>query len=270
MKDANLEVFKTECALSYGLDEIDRRLLFKIAEAIFEQDEDIEMHIEVFKYSDRHSIECSGTFVDDFEKKIKKAVESAYVYHKNVEFGYGNTCSVKIPTSTFSPSVKKAIDEKRERNLHKKIAERVKPTCQFTDLVDYIVKLAEKGKYNKCDGIIEDFIRNYDVSQLQTEEEVLNDLQKVIDGTIDDEENDIIRYTDEVHHIADKYGAKPTNIESLLYVKIRCFDRDYLYRTGFFDLNTQDHEIVKRKLKGEPFDDVPPFKMLSEIDLDAL
>ena len=96
---------------------------------------------------------------------------------------------------------------------------------------------------------------------------MLKDLQTVIDGTFDDEKNDCYVYNDDVYAIAEKYNTTEHNIKGVLQMKIRCFDRNYLYRDGFFDLTTEDFEIIKRKLKGESFDDVEPFKLLSEIEL---
>lgn len=264
----NLLKFEDECLIAYEngeIDRLDKKLLFKIAKAINEEDSNIEMELEPFYYADRHSIKCNGICIDNFESKIKNAVKKAYVVHKNIEFGYSH-CRVKIPSAQYPKSVNDAISERRDKNMYNKISEKRKQNCHFANLVDFIVTLAEKGKYEKCDGIIEDFIRNFDTSALITEEEMINDLKTVIDGSYIDE-NDNDAYTDDVYAIADKYNTNVSNIQGILQIKIRCFDRDYIYRQGFFDLNTQDHQIIERKLKGEPWGDVEEFKLLSEIEL---
>ena len=265
----NYNVFEKECQQALDTNEINKRdflLLTKIAKAIYEEDKDIAMSLTAYDSGNSHKIKCKCNFIDNWEEKIKMAMKKAYIYHQNVWLGWGE-CSIIVTSDTWSKSVSKIVNAHIEKNMNKSIAERRKKTSQFGELIEWIVKLAEKGKYEKCDGIIEDLIRNYDTKQLISEEEMLKDLQTVIDGTFDDEKNDCYVYNDDVYAIAEKYNTTEHNIKGVLQMKIRCFDRNYLYRDGFFDLTTEDFEIIKRKLKGESFDDVEPFKLLSEIEL---
>ena len=264
----NYDRFKEECQQALNDKEINQRdflLLTKIGKAISEEDENIKMSLIPYNSANSHKIECQCHLVEGWESKIERAVEKAYIYHKNVRLGWGE-CSIIVTSDTWSESVSKVLSEHRDKQMHKPIAERRKKTSQFGDLVDWIVQLAERGKYEKCDGILEDLIRNYDTKQLISKEEVLKDLQTVINGTSTNEDDDYI-YNDDVYAIARKYNATEHNIKSVLQMKIRCFDKNYLYRDGFFDLTTEDFEIIEKELKGEPFDDVKPFKLLSEIKL---
>lgn len=265
----NLMKFTKQCEEALNnreINKVDYLLLTKISKAIYKEDSNIKMSLIVHYDMHHHRIECDCYNIEDWQDKIKKAVKSAYIYYQNVSMGWSG-CYITVMSDNIDKSTKNILSEHRDRMMYKRIGEKRKTNCQFASIVDYIVQLAEKGRYEKCDGILEDLIRNYDTSSLLTEEEMLDDLKTVINGISTDENDEYYIYSDEVHQIADKYNDTIGNIKSTLMVKIRCFDENYLYRDGFFDLNTEDHQIIERKLKGEPYDDVAPFKMLHEIKL---
>lgn len=265
----NYTIFKEECQQALDNNEINKRdflLLTKIALAIAEEDSDIKMSLQVYSDAYNHEIECDCHFIDNWQQKIEKAVKKSYIYHQNVWQGWSD-CSIIVTSDSPSKSVRKIISDHNWEQTYKTIAQKRKATTQFGDVVDYITELAKRGKYEKCDGIISHLIHNYDTSILIPEEEMLNDLKEVIDGTTDDFENDTYQYTDNVYRIADKYHTDVINIQSVLEMKIRCFDIDYLCQDGFFDMTPKDYEIIERKLQGKPYDNVKSFKMLSEIDL---
>ena len=254
----NYRNFEEECEQALHNGEISKQdeiLLTKIAKAIANEDENITMTLKVFDSLNSHTIKCDCLFVDNWQDKIKKALQESYFYYRNVWQGWSD-CSITVKSNEISKGVRKIISEHRDNAMYKALGQKRKQSCQFGDFVDAIVQLAQKGQYEKCDGIIEDLIRNYNTSVLISEEEMLNDLEIVINGT-----------SEEIEQITDKYNSDITNIKNTLMIKIRSFDRDYMYRTGFFDLNPSDHEIIERKLKGKPFSDVKPFKMLSEVKL---
>ena len=233
----NYKNFKQECEKAFTNNIISKEdvlLLTKIAKAISEEDKGIEMHLDAFVSINSHNIECNCLFVENWQKKIKKAMQIAYFYHKNVWFGY-DTCTIVVGSNSISAKAQEIVQKHRDKQIGEMLGEKVKPTCQFAQIIDYIVKLAEKGKYNKCDGIIQYLISHHDSFSFTTEEELLNDLKQVKLGNVEE--------------IAKKYKTDINNIESLLMIRIRCFDALYLFNNNFFfDLCSEDYNIIDELL----------------------
>lgn len=259
--------FEKECKIAFKnkqIDTVDYKLLLKIAKAITKEDNSIKMSLEPFHYHNKHCIKCESNN-SNIQSHIKKAMQQAFVYHQNVYFGWTD-CEIIVPASQTKESIHKLILQKNDETFRKQIAKKQKRNCQFANLVDYIVYLVQHNQYNKCDGIIEYYIRNYNTSQLITEEEMIEDLKIVRQGTTINDDDEY-QYSNDVNKIAQKYNEKPHTIEHILEIKIRCFDPNYLCKNNFFGLTTEDKEIIDRKLNNQPIDDVKPFKLLYEIDI---
>lgn len=246
----------------------DKFVLTKIAKAIAEKDSYIRMELNPHYFMTTHQIKCSCVGVENYQSKIKKALEEEYFLYGNFSDGWGE-CSISIDAEHIPQSTSKILSDYTEIQSIKKIGEKRKKSCQFANQIDMIVSLVEKGKYEKADGIIQFLIEYADKTKLLSEEDMLNDLKIVVNG-ISEDENGYTQYSSNVQEIANKYNVSKEAIKGVLEVKIRCFDASYLCNNRFFDMMTDDYEIIERKLANEPYNDVEESKLLSEIDLSNL
>lgn len=263
--------FEKECQEALESKKISNRdkfILTKIAKAIAKKDSHIRMELNPHYYMTTHRIKCSCIGVENYQDKIKQALEEEYYLYGNFSDGWGE-CSISIDAQHIPKATSKILSDYRDKKFNQKIGERRKKSCQFANQIDMIVALVEKGKYEKADGIMQFLITHMNKDKLLSEEDMLDDLRAVIDGTSIDE-NDYIQYSDDVHKIAHKYNVSVESIKDVLEIKIRCFDVNYLCNNRFFDMMTDDKEIIKRKLANQPYDDVEESKLLCEIDLSTL
>lgn len=263
--------FEKQCQEALDNKEISRRdkfVLTKIAKAIAEKDSYIKMELNPHYFMTTHQIKCSCVGVENYQSKIKKALEEEYFLYGNFSDGWGE-CSISIDAEHIPQSTSKILSDYTDKKLNQKIGEKRKKSCQFANQIDMIVSLVEKGKYEKADGIIQFLITHINQDKLLSEEDMLDDLRTVING-ISEDENGYIQYSDDVEKIANKYNVSKETIKSVLEIKIRCFDVNYLCNNRFFDIMTDDYEIIERKLANESYDDVEKSKLLYEIDLSNL
>lgn len=262
--------FEKQCQEALENNQISKRdkfVLTKIAKAIAEKDSYIKMELNPHYYMTTHQIKCSCVGVENYQSKIKKALEEEYFLYGNFSDGWGE-CSISIDAEHIPQSTSKILSDYTDKKFNQKIGEKRKKSCQFAQHIDMIVSLVEKGKYEKADGIMQFLITHINKDKLLSEEDMLDDLRTVINGT--SEENGYIKYSDDVEKIANKYNVSKEAIKGVLEVKIRCFDTSYLCNGRFFDMMTDDYEIIERKLANEPYDDVEESKLLYEIDLSNL
>lgn len=264
--------FEKQCQEALNNKEISNRdkfVLTKIAKAIAEKDSYIRMKLKPHYFMTTHQIKCSCVGVENYQSKIKQALEEEYFLYGNFSDGWGE-CSISIDAEHIPQSTSKILSDYTDKKFNQKIGEKRKKSCQFANQIDMIVSLVEKGKYEKADGIVQFLItHNIDKDKLLSEEDMLDDLRIVINGTSEDE-NGYTQYSDDVQEIANKYNVSKETIKDVLEIKIRCFDIDYLCNDRFFDMMPDDYEIIKRKLNNQPSDDVEKFKLLREIDLNNL
>ena len=267
----NYHNFEKQCQEALESKEISKRdkfVLTKIAKAIAKKDSHIRMELNPHYYMTTHRIKCSCIGVENYQDKVKQALEEEYFLYGNFSDGWGE-CSISIDAEHIPQSTSKILSDYRDKKFNQKIGETRKKSCQFANQIDMIVALVEKGKYEKADGIMQFLITHINKDKLLSEEDMLDDLRTVINGTSVDE-NDCIQYSDDVHKIAHKYNVSAESIKDVLEIKIRCFDINYLCNNRFFDMMTDDKEIIKRKLANQPYDDVEESKLLYEIDLSNL
>lgn len=266
----NYHNFEKQCQEALENKQISKRdkfVLTKIAKAIAEKDSYIRMELNPYYFMTTHQIKCSCVGVKNYQSKIKKALEEEYFLYGNFSDGWGE-CSISIDAEHIPQSTSKILSDYTDKKFNQKIGEKRKKSCQFAQHIDMIVSLVEKGKYEKADGIMQFLITHTNKDKLLSEEDMLDDLRTVINGT--SEENGYIKYSDDVEKIANKYNVSKEAIKGVLEVKIRCFDTSYLCNGRFFDMMTDDKEIIKRKLANQPYDDVEESKLLYEIDLSNL
>ena len=257
----NYHNFEQQCQEALENKEISRRdkfVLTKIAKAIAEKDSYIKMELNPHYFMTTHQIKCSCVGVENYQSKIKKALEEEYFLYGNFSDGWGE-CSISIDAEHIPQSTSKILSDYTDKKFNQKIGEKRKKSCQFAQHIDMIVSLVEKGKYEKADGIMQFLITHINKDKLLSEEDMLDDLRTVINGTEED-----------VEKIANKYNVSKESIKSVLEIKIRCFDTNYLCNGRFFDMMTDDYEIIEKKLNNEPYDDVEESKLLYEIDLNDL